>query len=373
MSEHRVLFVIASHRWTGAAQPLAFLARAMKDAGVRVLFGCGEGVLQQAVNERGLDCEVIYPARTSWAARLTAPERLRRVLRRFEPTAVHAVLSSAYWISGLVAKRNGRRIVVAHNFRQAPLRHDVLHRWLFTRRYDGIIDLAQEIVQADCRNLRLTHDRVLHLPGAVDAAQFDRPGAAARLRATVGVPSGVVLIGVVARMQARRRHEAVIRAVAAARERLPDFRLVLVGKGEHRPALERLVCALGLQADTIWANDHAPDFADCVAGLDLAVYPAEGSDGSARTVLEHMAGGVPVIAAPRPVLRELITDGVNGRLVDPDNTQALAQAVVDLVRDHALRQRLAMAAKAQVTETMTWPQRAERVLWFYERLQAMRG
>ena len=94
--------------------------------------------------------------------------------------------------------------------------------------------------------------------GAVDAARFSPTADGKAVRKELGLGDAPVA-GCVARMVPGRGHDVLIRAAARLRDRLPEARLVLVGRGEERPALEGLVRQLGLDSTVLFAGYRGAD------------------------------------------------------------------------------------------------------------------
>jgi glycosyltransferase involved in cell wall biosynthesis len=85
-------------------------------------------------------------------------------------------------------------------------------------------------------------------------------------------------------------------------------------------------------------------------------------------VLEAMAAGVPVVASDLPAVRELMTDGVEGMLVQPDRPAALARQIRILFEYPELRRTLGSAGRRRIEQSLTWEHAAERLLAVYARL-----
>jgi glycosyltransferase involved in cell wall biosynthesis len=142
-----------------------------------------------------------------------------------------------------------------------------------------------------------------------------------------------------------------------AAPRVPGTRLVVVGKGSRRDAFESLAVE---QIDQLTPNRVA-------AQLDAAtvlVLPSR-HEGLGRVVIEAFARGRGVVASRAGGILDLVDDGVQGLLVDPEDTDALADALVRVLSDPALAERLGAAAHARFPE---WNQPPEQ---FADRVRAL--
>jgi len=162
----------------------------------------------------------------------------------------------------------------------------------------------------------------------------------------------------------------------------PDLGLVIVASRESREArrYQRLAAKLGIADRTLWRfalpeDELAPWRAHAAVSLapltECARNLAQGC--APLKILESMAAGVAVVASDIPSVRELITDGEDGRLVPPDRPQELARAVRLLLDYPAERQRLGRAARAKVTRELTWERSLAALGAIYARLSPPRA
>jgi len=132
-----------------------------------------------------------------------------------------------------------------------------------------------------------------------------------------------------------------------AAPRLPDARLRLVGSGTLRPVVEQLVRDLPRQAS--WNERLSQE--EISAVLDestLLVLPSR-SEGMGRVIVEAFCRARPVVASRVGGIPDLVQDGVNGLLVEPGDTGALADALVRVLTDRGLAERLASAAHSSAS------------------------
>jgi uncharacterized protein (TIRG00374 family) len=180
-------------------------------------------------------------------------------------------------------------------------------------------------------------DRITVLPNAVARAAN---GAAPPLP----VPSGARLIGSITRLHPVKGVRDLVAAMAEVVRDIPEAHLVLWGDGPEHQALETLAGALGI-AGHVHFLGYQPDAARHLGALDCFVLPSL-SEGSPNALLEAMAAGCPIVATRVGGVTELVTDGQEALLVEPGAPRALAAAIVSLLRDRGLAQRLARAAEA---------------------------
>jgi len=171
-----------------------------------------------------------------------------------------------------------------------------------------------------------------------------------------------VVIGFTGFFRPWHRIEDLIDALASGR--LPaGARLLLVGDGPSRAALERRAAERGVGARVriTGAVEHEAVPA-LVASMDVCVQPAATPWASPLKLPEYMAAGRAVVAPDQENLRETLTHGRDALLFDPARPEALVEAVARLCADQELRERLGREARATVErEKLTWDGVAERI------------
>lgn len=148
-------------------------------------------------------------------------------------------------------------------------------------------------------------------------------------------------------------------------------RLLMVGDGPARPALEAQAQQLGLAARVhftgVVPRDAVPAL---VAAFDLALQPAVVPYASPLKLFEYLALGKAVLAPRVPNLEEVLTDGENALLFDDQTPGAMQAALQRLCTDTALRERIAAGAAASIARRgLTWRANAQRVATMAQALQ----
>jgi glycosyltransferase involved in cell wall biosynthesis len=223
---------------------------------------------------------------------------------------------------------------------------------------DQLIAVSRSIVA------KLTAEERASVPIAliyngVDLTRYDHTEACCTLPEEYGFAEGTPLVGVVARLEPEKGHDTLLAAWPQVLARVPAARLLIVGEGSARTALEAQAEVLGLLGescsdDTGVGTRHARPGAKVVftgrrddvpavtAALDVAVLPAY-REAQGLVILEAMALGRPVVASNVGGIPEMIEDGRTGLLVPPHDPAALAEAISRLLLDHPLADTLARA------------------------------
>jgi glycosyltransferase involved in cell wall biosynthesis len=174
------------------------------------------------------------------------------------------------------------------------------------------------------------------------------------------------VIGFVGTLKPWHGVDLLVRAFAGVRRRNPRTRLMVVGDGPMRESLVELAEELGVRDAIDWLGSvDASAVPTWLAKFDIAVAPyprLEGFYFSPLKVFEYMAGGVPVVASRIGQISDIITDGVDGLLVDPGDIQQLQVALEYLLERPAERRLFARRGREKAIQSFDWNQVLERIL-----------
>ena len=201
--------------------------------------------------------------------------------------------------------------------------------------------------------------RIVVTPNGVDRSRFapDATGKSATL--PFGAHDGAVL-GFVGYIREWHGLPHIVDLMAED-EALKNARLLVVGDGPGRAALERRAAALGVtdrvHVTGIVERDHLAPY---ICAFDIALQPEVTPYASPLKLFEYMALGRAIVAPDAENIREILENDKDSLLFRPDDTQALGAAVRRLVADAALRRRLGSAAAAKIAaRDLTWRHNAE--------------
>jgi len=163
----------------------------------------------------------------------------------------------------------------------------------------------------------------------------------------------------------RKGFRYLIRAMPMIRSQFPNARLIVVGQGVS-DRYERFLEHNGIN-DVVFAGFvSAQDLPRYYASADVFVAPSTGRESFGLILLEGLASGTPVVASSIAGYSGVIRQGIDGVLVEPKDPQALALAIVRVLADASLRERLVASGREHVRQ-FSWAVVAERLLDVYQR------
>jgi len=347
-----VLHVVANRWWTGSAEPVLRLVLGLRARGHRVLLALAAGDRFEAkAREAGVEPVdgLRLDVKSGLGAIVSDARRLSALVTREGVDVVHAHHSHDHWL-GWWGHGTAALIRTFHNERA------VRPAWpdsALYRRTDAVVAVSRRIEER-LRQARVPGGRLHRADGVVDVARFvtDAPGAA-KIREEFGVV-GAPLVGCVARLAAGRGHETLIEGFGLLSRALDGARLLLVGKGERRDALEALVKRLGLERRVFFAGYRDADLPAVLGALDVFVLLGAGSDDSCRAALEAILlelarlRDTPIPAAELAKSKAYLSGGLELRM---EETRHLASWVggQEALHDRVLTLDEALAAVEAVT------------------------
>jgi glycosyltransferase involved in cell wall biosynthesis len=190
-------------------------------------------------------------------------------------------------------------------------------------------------------------------------------------RVRLGLEPGAPIVLTVGRFTEQKGHRDLLAAVPAVLIRAPRARFLWAGRGPLEEELRQRVRALGLEPHVLLLGqrDDAPDL---MAAADLFVLPSL-FEGLPLVVLEAMAAGLPVVGTRVCGNAEVIVDGVTGRLVPPGQPTALAEAVLQVIRQPDLAGRWGRAGRRRVEREFSARRMATETSALYDELRRRRG
>ncbi|HEY7314591.1 MAG TPA: glycosyltransferase family 4 protein [Gemmataceae bacterium] len=198
--------------------------------------------------------------------------------------------------------------------------------------------------------------RVLH-PG-VDTDYFSPAGRDRAIRERLGWGDRPVIL-TVGRLQKRKGHDVMIRALSAVRRAVPDVLYVVAGDGEERPALDALTASEGAVDHVQFLGEISDaDLLSCYRQCDLFALPnrqvGQDIEGFGMVLLEAQACGKPVVAGASGGTAETMRIPETGRVVCCDGPDELAALVSDLLSDRRRLEQMGQAAREWVVSRFDW-------------------
>lgn len=294
---------------------------------------------------------------------LRALPQLKALIAEFQPDIVHAHYATSYGLLGALSGFHPLVISVwgsdIFDFPRRSWLHRLLLHFNF-RRADAIFSTSHVMAE---ETTRYTSKPIAVLPFGVDTEYFV-PGSQRRI-----FGANECVIGTVKNLETCYGIDDLLRAFAQIKQTYPlvPLKLLIVGGGSQLMPLKQLAATLGIAADTHFTGSVAhQDVAAYHQNLDIAVFPSRAESFGVAAV-EAMSCAKPVIVTRVGGLLE-VSDERSAIQVAVNDPPALAQAIINLIRDPDLAERLSQAARQRVVQHFHWPEQVQRMVQAYDNL-----
>jgi L-malate glycosyltransferase len=347
------LHIDTARTWRGGQNQVLVTVLGLRALGHRtMLVAHPGGELRQRANE-GLDLIALAP---KTEMDLGAAWRLARLIKRLAPDVVHAHDPHAVAMAGLALSMSTQPStppLVASRRVDFHLRRSAMSRWKY--RQVACFICASEAIRRMLVSDGVPEAQTVTVHEGIDVER-GRAAPAAKLHEELFLPHQAPVVGNVAALVPHKGQRHLVEAAGLVVRQVPDARFVIAGEGELRPALERQIKDHRLEKHVLLAG-FRPDVLSLHKAFDIFVMSSI-TEGLGTSLLDAMAAGKPIVATSAGGIPEVVTDGVNGFLLPPRDHHAMAAAIVRLLKDPALRQRMGDAGYSRVCDQFS----AERML-----------
>lgn len=303
--------------------------------------------------------------------------KLRRIFARQYPSLIYHRLSGFSFIGVLISLFYRMPLVVEINTSQAWAsnnREGV--RFSKTLRLTEHVCTAYAIkiavVSEEVRNTLVKagapENKIIVNPNGVDPDFFTPNGTEKQIAKKYGIKDKII-VGFIGSFAIYHGILTLAKAVPLAVDKISNIHFLIVGDGLLRPEFEEIISSHNLSSYVTLTGKVSHEAAPAILGTcDILVSPtqnmADGTTfiGSPTKVFEYMAMGKGIVATYAGQLAQIFKHEETALLVEPENPQALADAIIRLARDKALRETLGRNAREAVIASYTWEQNAKRIL-----------
>ncbi|HEX7795629.1 MAG TPA: glycosyltransferase [Vicinamibacterales bacterium] len=345
------LHIDTARTWRGGQNQVLLTVNGLRSLGQRAaLVAHPDGELRRRADE-GLE---LIPIASRTEMDLTAAWRLARVIKRLKPDVIHAhdphgvaMASLALSLGSGSSPGRSPALVVARRV-DFHLKGNSFSRWKH-RQVDCFI-AASNAIRAMLVNDGVPESKVVTVHEGIDVEHV-LAAPPVNVHETFFLPHQAPVVGNVGALVPHKGQRHLVEAAHLVVQQLPDVRFVILGEGELREHLERLVHEHHLEKHVLLPGFRV-DVLGCIKGFDLFVMSSV-TEGLGTSLLDAMACSKAIVATKAGGIPEVVDDGVTGILVDPRDHHGLAAAIVKLINDEQGRLRMATAGFERVSARFT--------------------
>jgi glycosyltransferase involved in cell wall biosynthesis len=357
------LHIDTARTWRGGQNQVLLTVNGLREIGQRAaLVAHPDGELRRRAAE-GLE---LIPLAPRAEMDLSAAWRLSRLVKRLRPDVVHAHDAHGVAMASLALSLGGAAqspVLVASRRVDFHLRQNSFSRWKH-RQVDCFICASEAIRQMLVAD-GVPAERTVTVHEGIDIDHV-RAAPAVNVHEAFWLPHNAPVVGNIAALVPHKGQRHLIEAARLVVQRMPDVRFLILGEGELREMLERQVREYRLEKH-VFLPGFRTDVLGCLKSFDLFAMSSV-TEGLGTALLDAMACGKAIVATRTGGIPEVVDDGVTGKLVAPRDHTAMAQAILEVLDDHAGRARMGDAGRARVEARFTVEQMIAGTAAVYARL-----
>jgi glycosyltransferase involved in cell wall biosynthesis len=255
--------------------------------------------------------------------------------------------STDSWLAALATRTVKPHLpIVRTRHISAMVKPTAANRWLYAKAAAHIVTTGEQLRRELIEQLGVAEQAATSVPTGMDTARYV-PGDKLAARAALGLEPDAFWVGIVATLRSWKGHGFLLEAI----KRLPDpgMRLLIVGQGPQRDALEEKDTALGFRERVRFTGEQM-DVVPWLQALDVFALPSYANEGVSQAVMQAMLVGLPIITTAVGSMRDIIENRQTGLLVAPKDAVQLADAIRALHTDPSAARLLGERARAFALE-----------------------
>jgi glycosyltransferase involved in cell wall biosynthesis len=314
-------------------------AQGLQQRGHRLALLCPpEAEIYRIAQQRGLHAVALPIGKKRWVGFLA----LYRWLKSERPDVVNTHSSTDSWLTALACLFISRPpAIVRSRHISAPISRNRLSRWLYTSAARHVVTTGEKLRRTLIEHNGYPAEQITSIRTGIDLGRF-RPGDRQDARRRLQLAPDFLYIGIVATLRSWKGHRYLLQAFANLPNR-QNLRLLVVGDGPQQQALADQALALGI-GDAVQFAGRQGNVETWMQALDIFCLPSYANEGVPQALMQSQACGLPAVTTLVGSIDEAVVPGVSALIVEPEQVEALQQALLLLIDDAELRQRMGQAA-----------------------------
>ncbi len=361
----RVLHTEWSTGWGGQERRTLRESIGFRERRCEVRFACqpGSELLAKAA-EAGFECAAV---RMRGAADVAAMIRLRKLIAKWRPDVVATHSSVDTYLASVAARLVRRRpLIVRTRHLAVPPKRAFAYGLL----PDAVVTVSEHVREDLVRRLNVPAAKVFAIPTGIDTESFSPRPPSQAMAGRIDVAAGAEVVLMVSVFRYKKGHHVLVEAAPRILERVPEAVFVLAGEGSMRERNMERVRELGCE-ERFRFPGLIEDVPELISLARVCVMPSF-KEALGTFAIEALAMKKPVVATRVGGIPEVVVDGETGLLVEARDPAELARAIVRVLEDRELAEKLGERGRKLAVEKYSLGLMQERMFELYSRLAVSR-
>jgi glycosyltransferase involved in cell wall biosynthesis len=366
----KILMTCGSYSWGGLEMQAVQMAEQLQSRHHSVMFLCppNTSLYKEAVLKRiPVQTEEFKGGRNI----IGTIKKIAQLIQREKFEIIHTHLSHDLWllVPALHFARSHAKLFLTKNMASGVSKKDLLHRLLY-RRVTGIFAVSNYIRQSVAATCPVPDNRIHIIPNGIPFEKFSKSAVTREeVRKELGIPTDMLVVGIIGRMSPGKGHEEFLRAAAQLKSRYEHSVLFAVIGGpsyreeQYAESLLKLSEGLGL-GNFIRFIGFRSDIPRILAAIDILAFPSH-EESFGITVVEAMAMEVPVVASGNAGVVDIVVDNETGISIPPKSFMALADGIERLIKNPELRIHFGIAGRKRAEIYFSFTTVIQKLEQFY--------
>jgi len=376
MSKKIVLFIISSLTGVGGAERHLFdvvrkLRTSNKYEPVVCCLQTYRSPFITEMEEMGIQVQKICVNRNFRVYGMVALRGLRPLISFMKERKVYIVQNfhfAADIYGTIAAKLAGVPVVISSRRDMGywfSKRHLMAYRFI-DRFFDKIITVSNTLQRTIQNQEHVSASRIVTVYNGVDLERFSRIYDPNSIKRSLGIPPSCSVVGVVGNLRSIKGHKYLLEAMSRILDKIPDARLLIVGKEVKETNLKELAEELKISSNVTFTG-YRTDIPELISVMDIAVLPSL-SEGFSNALLEYMTMSKPIVATNVGGNAEAVVDLHTGLIVPPADSEALADGIMTLLHNRKMAEDMGHAGRKRLEEMFSLDRMVQKMEDLYDSL-----
>jgi len=288
---------------------------------------------------------------------------LRRYIRENQIGLVHSQTRITQVMGAWLKRLDGTpHFSTCHGFFKARVSRKLIPCW-----GDAVVAISKAVEDHLVEDFGVDAEKVVLIESGIDLGEFTLTDEATKEERRRRFDlKGEPIVGIIARLSDVKGQDILIEAMRKVVSRVPEAKLLIVGEGKTEGALRKMVERLNL-TEYVRFFSVVNETSEMLSVFDIFAMPSR-QEGLGLSIMEAQAAGLPVIATRVGGIPGLIEDGKTGALVDPENSDDLAEAIIRLLEDRVRLKEIGTAGRAFIAANHSSDKMIDKIEALYQGL-----